>query len=115
MSIFYQKLTALCEKHNIKPTPLMRKLELSATNLKRWENGSTVNSDILLKIADYFDVTVDYLINNKLVLCSECEHYVFDKFGSGRCEKYNVAFPENGFCSYGVRRENIYEKEHNLW
>lgn len=50
----------LCEENNEKPTPLLRSLGLSATNLKRWQNGSTVNSEILAKLADHFSVPVDY-------------------------------------------------------
>ena len=58
--MFYNQLIKLCEEHNEKPTPLLRSLGLSATNLKRWQNGSTVNSDILAKLAEHFDVPVDY-------------------------------------------------------
>ena len=48
--MFYNQLIKLCEEHNEKPTPLLKSLGLSATNLKRWQNGSTVNSDILAKL-----------------------------------------------------------------
>ena len=107
MGVFYKKLKSLCEKNNLKPSPLVRKLGLSATNLKRWENGSNVNSDILLKVSEYFDVPTDYLITDDFVLCSECRHYEVHKFGNGQCLKYNAAFPSNGFCSNGERREEL--------
>lgn len=58
--MFYNQLMKLCEENNEKPTPLLRSLGLSATNLKRWQNGSTVNSEILAKLADHFNVPVDY-------------------------------------------------------
>lgn len=58
--MFYNQLIKLCEEHNEKPTPLLKSLGLSATNLKRWQNGSTVNSDILAKLSEHFDVPVDY-------------------------------------------------------
>ena len=54
----------LCEENNEKPTPLLRSLGLSATNLKRWQNGSTVNSEILAKLADHFNVPVDYFFQD---------------------------------------------------
>lgn len=60
--MFYTQFIKLCEKKGIKPTPLLKSLGLSATNLKRWENGATVNSDILIKISEYFDVSIDYLL-----------------------------------------------------
>lgn len=58
--MFYNQLIKLCEEHNEKPTPLLKSLGLSATNLKRWQNGSTVNSDILAKLSEHFNVPVDY-------------------------------------------------------
>lgn len=63
--MFYTQFIKLCEKEGIKPTPLLKSLGLSATNLKRWENGATVNSDILIKISEYFDVSIDYLLKGE--------------------------------------------------
>lgn len=62
--MFYNQLMKLCEENNEKPTPLLRSLGLSATNLKRWQNGSTVNSEILAKLADHFNVPVDYFFQD---------------------------------------------------
>ena len=63
--MFYAQFLELCNKEGVKPTPLMKKLGLSPGNLKRWENGSTVNSDILLKLSEHFGVSVDYLLTGK--------------------------------------------------
>lgn len=58
--MFYDQLIRICNERNVKPTPLIKSLGLSSGNLKRWQEGATVNSDILMKLADYFDVPVDY-------------------------------------------------------
>ncbi|MEZ3452863.1 MAG: helix-turn-helix transcriptional regulator [Oscillospiraceae bacterium] len=58
--MFYDQLIRICKERNVKPTPLIKSLGLSSGNLKRWQEGATVNSDILMKLADYFDVPVDY-------------------------------------------------------
>ena len=63
--MFYNQLISLCNKEGVKPTPLIRKLGFSAGNIKRWENGATVNSDILLAVAEHFKVSVDYLLTGK--------------------------------------------------
>lgn len=63
--MFYEQFIKLCNKKGIKPTPLIKYLKLSPGNIKRWEEGSTVNSDILLKISEYFDVSIDYLLLGK--------------------------------------------------
>ncbi len=63
--MFYQQLIALCEREEVKPTPFIKSLGFSAGNLKRWENGATVNSDILLAISEHFKVSIDYLLTGK--------------------------------------------------
>lgn len=60
--MFYKQFIELCQRNNEKPTPLIKSLGLSAGNIKRWENGATINSDILLKIAEHFKVSIDYLL-----------------------------------------------------
>lgn len=62
--MFYDQLIKLCEEHNEKPTPLLKSLGLSATNLKRWQNGSTVNSDILVKLSKHFGVPIDFFFED---------------------------------------------------
>lgn len=63
--MFYTQLIALCAKEGVKPTPLIRSLGFSAGNIKRWENGATVNSDILIAVAEHFKVSTDYLLYGK--------------------------------------------------
>ncbi len=63
--MFYDKLISLCNRDGIKPTPLIRKLGFSAGNIKRWENGATVNSDILIAVAKHFKVSIDYLLTGQ--------------------------------------------------
>ncbi len=58
-------MIALCEREGVKPTPLIRSLGFSAGNIKRWENGATVNSDILLAVSEHFKVSVDYLLTGE--------------------------------------------------
>lgn len=58
--MFYDQLVKICKERNVKPTPLVKSLGLSTGNLKRWQEGASVNSDILMKFADYFGVPVDY-------------------------------------------------------
>lgn len=60
--LFYDNFVKVCELKGEKPTPVVTKLGLSRGNLQKWQAGSTVNSDVLLKVADYFDCSVDYLL-----------------------------------------------------
>lgn len=63
--MFYDQLISLCNRDGVKPTPLIRELGFSAGNIKRWENGATVNSDILIAVAEHFKVSIDYLLTGK--------------------------------------------------
>lgn len=62
--MFYDQLMKICKERNVKPTPLVKSLGLSAGNLKRWQEGATVNSDILMKLSEYFGVPVDYFFED---------------------------------------------------
>lgn len=46
-STFYARFMDICKKNGVKPTPLIKSLGLSTGNLKKWSEGSTVNSDIV--------------------------------------------------------------------
>ena len=63
--MFYDKFIQLCEMHNEKPTPLLNKLGLSSTNLKRWKNGSSVSFDTISALAEYFQVQESYFFDGE--------------------------------------------------
>lgn len=60
--MFYENLTKLCEDNNIKITTLLNKLNISTSAIARWKNGVIPTGEILTKIADYFNVSVDLLL-----------------------------------------------------
>lgn len=60
--MFWQTFSELCNKSGIKPNPLGKILGISSGSLTNWKNGSLPNGETLLQIADYFHVSVDYLL-----------------------------------------------------
>lgn len=54
-------IRALCAEHNITVVELERKCNLGNGSIKRWENGSSPSLKAVSQIADYFDVSIDYL------------------------------------------------------
>lgn len=64
ITMFYDKFIQLCELHNEKPTPLLNKLGISSTNLKRWKNGSNVSLDTVQKLSEYFQVQENYFLDD---------------------------------------------------
>ena len=61
--MFYEQVNRLCFESGIKPTALARKLKLSPSAPGRWRTGSLPKAETIQKIADYFEVTTDYLLN----------------------------------------------------
>ena len=62
--MFWKRLCELCEANNCKPNTVAKALGLSTAAATYWKKGSVPNGDVLLKIANYFNVTIDYLLGN---------------------------------------------------
>ncbi len=57
----YELIKKLCAEKGISPTKLCTEITGSKGNLPTWQKGN-INPTSLTKIADYFDVSVDYLL-----------------------------------------------------
>lgn len=62
--MFWERLNLLCAEHNVKLTNVVKELGMSTGNQSKWKNGVVPKSNVLKKFADYFDVSVDYLLGN---------------------------------------------------
>jgi transcriptional regulator with XRE-family HTH domain len=60
--MFYEQYVELCTKLNKSPSGVAQELGISKTSVTRWKNGAIPNSKIINKIADYFEVSTDYII-----------------------------------------------------
>lgn len=60
--MFYERLKLLCTEKGIKLTNLIQELGMSSGNMNKWKNGVVPKGNTLSKLADYFNVSVDYLI-----------------------------------------------------
>lgn len=63
--MFWENFILLCNKGNTSPSAVCLELGLSKAIATRWKNGSIPRDTTLLQIADYFGVTVDYLIGRE--------------------------------------------------
>lgn len=65
MASFAQRLTLLREKNDLKKKDLAKILNVSAACISQYEKGvSMPGHDILTRIAQHFDVSVDFLLAN---------------------------------------------------
>jgi len=60
--MFWERLCALCNARKIKPNTVAKAVGLSNAVATGWKNGSIPGGEALIKIADYFDCSVDYLL-----------------------------------------------------
>lgn len=60
--MFYDNVYNLCQREGIKITALARSLGLSSSAPTYWKKGSVPKSGTLQKIADYFNVSTDFLL-----------------------------------------------------
>ena len=59
--MFWDNFYKACESKNIKPTALVQKLGLSSSSATTWKKRPP-NAETLLILADYLEVSVDYLL-----------------------------------------------------
>lgn len=63
--MFWNIFSDLCEKNNYKPTSqkIADIIGVTTSAIRKWQNGDVIpNSDVLIRIADFFDVSIDYLL-----------------------------------------------------
>lgn len=58
---FYFKFIELCNSVGKSPSKVALEIGTSKPAVTRWKSGSTPSDAVILKIADYFDVSVEYL------------------------------------------------------
>lgn len=63
--MFYDRFVALCKQKNMSPSAVTRELGLNNSISTAWKRGTIPNGNTLQKLADYFGVTVDYLLGNE--------------------------------------------------
>lgn len=63
--MFFDKYSELCKKKGKTPTGVAIELNVSRATVNYWKNGSVPKQDTLIKIANYFNVSVDYLLGNE--------------------------------------------------
>lgn len=60
--MFWERFYELCEKRQKKPLQIVTELNIASGSITKWKNGSIPSGTNLCLIADYFNVSIDYLL-----------------------------------------------------
>ena len=68
MNAIYENITLLCVKRGISGEKMCRDIGVGKSMMSSLKSGrtSTINADTAKKIADYFDVPVDFILRTEL-------------------------------------------------
>lgn len=63
-TILYRRIVDECKKRGITIAQLERECHMSSTSIKKWKSASTPGVDKVRAVANYFGVSMDYLVGD---------------------------------------------------
>lgn len=63
--LFYDRFIALCKEKGICPSRAVEAIGMNRASAVKWKNGTVPGGATLHKLAEYFGVSVDYLLDNE--------------------------------------------------
>lgn len=95
-AVFSKQLQALRKQKGFTQEQLAKELGVSPQAVSKWENGSYPEGDLLPKLADFFEVSIDYLYG-RAKKASTFEQEMLDRFNEEYCKKGEEGFWKNYF------------------
>ncbi|MBO5248844.1 MAG: helix-turn-helix transcriptional regulator, partial [Clostridia bacterium] len=59
--MFWNNFLSLCNQRGTSPTSVVTELGISIGSVTHWKNGKIPHNTTLMKLADYFNVTIEQL------------------------------------------------------
>lgn len=82
MTDFVKRIDSILQEKNLKRAALCSELELSSTSITDWARRGTVPAgDICLRIAEYLNISVEWLISGKESGLSNEEKWLLAQWG----------------------------------
>lgn len=72
-NILYQRIKELCNRKGISISKLESDLGFGNSSIKKWNTGTSPSVDKISKIAEYFNVSIDYLLGRSEISDSASE------------------------------------------
>lgn len=74
--MFWKNYSYLCHFINKKPNSVAEELGISSGTVTGWKKGATPSTEKLEKIASFFSVTINDLLNNDIEAASRRTHVI---------------------------------------
>ena len=92
MDILGQRVAELRKQRGIRQEDLAEAVGVSAQAVSKWENGGLPDAELLPKLADYFQVSLDYLFGRNLTDYSDLNRELEEKLRAAEpAEKMRLA------------------------
>ena len=65
ITMFWNRFVTLCAQDRTSPSAVCARIGFSAATATHWKRGAQPNAASLKRVADYFGVSVEYLIGSK--------------------------------------------------
>ncbi len=65
--MFWNNFYNLCIEKGMKPLQVVKEIGIAHGSITKWKNGAMPNTKNLQKIADYFEVSVEHLLEKEKV------------------------------------------------
>lgn len=59
---FFERFSELCKERGETPNSVAKQIGASSGSVTAWKNGTEIRTSALTKLADYFGVSIDYLV-----------------------------------------------------
>ena len=69
--MFWEIFSELCLQQGKSPNAIAKELKISSGSVTNWKNGTIPNNSALLKLSNYFNVSVDYLLGKEDTIPSD--------------------------------------------
>ena len=89
---FYNIYLSLCVKNNISPSRAAKDMGFTSPTVTRWKSGSIPNDVTLMKIANYFDVSMEYLKTGEEPETEKIQPAEIDKLANSEIKKKLVEY-----------------------
>lgn len=91
--MFYNNFESACHMRGLKPTPVAIKCGGTKNSANSWRNGSSPNGEMIARIAEFLDVSTDYLLTGKTHTLTVRQQTLVANYDS-LCEKNKIRVEE---------------------